>query len=64
MPTIWASQALLPTGWARDVAVEVDDTGHITSVTTTQAPRAIAPAYFCPRPPMHILMPFSAPWRG
>ncbi|MFD1160340.1 formimidoylglutamate deiminase [Roseovarius aestuarii] len=37
MPTIWARQALLPTGWARDVAVEVDETGHITCVTPDTA---------------------------
>ena len=36
MPTIWASQALLPTGWARDVAVEVDETGHISAIAPGQ----------------------------
>ena len=33
MTRIWASQALLPAGWARDVLVETDDTGHIARVT-------------------------------
>ena len=65
MPTIWARQALLPTGWARDVAVEVDETGHITCVTPdTAAGVATVPASSCPRPPMPIPMPSSAPWQG
>lgn len=34
MQTLWASQALLPSGWARDVAVEVGIDGRITTVAT------------------------------
>ena len=36
MEKIWAAQALLPTGWARDVAIEVDDSGYIAKVTSDQ----------------------------
>lgn len=34
MQSIWAKTALLPSGWAQDVAVTVDDTGRIASVDT------------------------------
>ncbi|WP_299846245.1 formimidoylglutamate deiminase [uncultured Roseovarius sp.] len=50
MPTIWASQALLPTGWARDVAVEVDETGHITSVTHDARPEGHRTGILLPAP--------------
>lgn len=33
MRQIWAETALLPTGWAQHVAVDVDDTGVIANVT-------------------------------
>lgn len=33
MRTLWASQALLPSGWARDVSVTIGTDGRITSVT-------------------------------
>ncbi len=36
MTTLWASQALLPSGWKHDVAVDIDATGHIASVTPNQ----------------------------
>ena len=39
MTTIWAEQALTATGWARDVRVTVDATGHVASVETG-APKA------------------------
>lgn len=34
MNTIWATSALLPDGWAQNVAVAVDDAGRIASVET------------------------------
>ncbi|RKT32130.1 formimidoylglutamate deiminase [Roseovarius halotolerans] len=40
MTRIWAEQALLPSGWARDVAVELDAAGCIASVADGQEPRA------------------------
>ena len=33
MTTIWARTALLPSGWARDVRIEICEEGRITSVT-------------------------------
>lgn len=39
MQTIWAEAALLPTGWASDVCVEIDAAGRISAVTTA-APAA------------------------
>ena len=33
MPTLHAKQALLPDGWAQNVAVEVDETGRISKVS-------------------------------
>lgn len=33
MTRLWSPYALLPDGWARDVAVNIDHTGRITSVT-------------------------------
>lgn len=38
MTRIWASQALLPAGWAHNVAVEIDATGHIADVTPDALP--------------------------
>ena len=40
MTTIWAKTALLPEGWAQDVAVEVDEAGRIASVTSGAAASA------------------------
>jgi formimidoylglutamate deiminase len=37
MPSLHASDALLPTGWARDVLIEWDDTGLIRRVASGQA---------------------------
>lgn len=34
MQTIWAEAALLPTGWASDVSVEIDADGRISTVKT------------------------------
>jgi len=38
MQTLWAEQALTPTGWAQGVRVVVDDRGWITEVSTAVAP--------------------------
>ena len=38
MQVLWAKTALLPDGWARDVAVEVDAEGRIAAVTPGVAP--------------------------
>ncbi|MHA7850244.1 formimidoylglutamate deiminase [Roseovarius sp.] len=40
MTMIWAEQALLPIGWARDVAIRIDGTGRIADVTPGQPPTA------------------------
>ena len=37
MQTVWAKSALLPTGWALDVRVDIDDTGRISAVQTDTA---------------------------
>ncbi len=37
MQTVWAKSALLPTGWALDVRVDIDDTGRISAVQTDAA---------------------------
>ncbi len=36
MTTLWSPMALLPNGWANDVAVEIDSTGRIVSVAPNQ----------------------------
>ena len=38
MPSLHAADALLPTGWARDVLLEWDDAGMLTRVEAGQAP--------------------------
>ncbi|RBI77572.1 formimidoylglutamate deiminase [Roseovarius sp. TE539] len=38
MKTIWASRALLPSGWASDVRVEIGNDGRIATVTPHAAP--------------------------
>src|SRR5258706_13286776 len=43
MPSLFAADALLPSGWARDVLLEWDDAGTLTRVqpdTPAQGPRA------------------------
>ncbi|MFT5743182.1 MAG: formimidoylglutamate deiminase [Paracoccaceae bacterium] len=37
MQTVWAKSALLPTGWALDVRVDIDDAGRISAVQTNAA---------------------------
>ena len=52
MAVIWAEQALLPAGWARDVAVEVDGAGRIASVTPGAPPSGERRATLLPAPAM------------
>src|SRR5688572_33486225 len=39
MPSFFAANALLPSGWARDVVIEWDEAGIITSVEAGQSAR-------------------------
>lgn len=50
MTRIWASRALLPTGWAQDVAVEIDATGHIAGVTPGAPPEGHRTGILLPAP--------------
>src|SRR5262245_34812344 len=44
MPSLHAADALLPSGWARDVLIEWDESGMLTRVTPGQAAPAGVPA--------------------
>lgn len=44
MPSFFAANALLPSGWARDVVIEWDEAGTITSVEAGQSARGHARA--------------------
>lgn len=50
---LFATEALLPTGWARDVLVAWDGAGRITAVTTNAQPNgaAVAPGPLLPGMP-------------
>ena len=67
MNQLFAADALLPTGWARNVLIEWDGAGRIAQVTP--APQPCGRAY-CRRPgdPRHaqpaFRTPSSAPLRG
>ncbi|SLN24303.1 8-oxoguanine deaminase [Roseovarius gaetbuli] len=50
MTHIWASQALLPHGWARDVRIEIDGAGKIASVTPNSQPRGHRTGLLLPAP--------------
>ncbi|WP_299150928.1 formimidoylglutamate deiminase [uncultured Tateyamaria sp.] len=50
MQTIWAETALLPTGWASDVAIDIDAKGHIAAVQTDAPERATRIAMLLPAP--------------
>ncbi|SEK69966.1 formimidoylglutamate deiminase [Roseovarius azorensis] len=50
MTQIWASQALLPSGWAPDVSVEIDETGHIVRVTPGAPPAGHRTGLLLPAP--------------
>ncbi|MEO1178908.1 MAG: amidohydrolase family protein [Pseudomonadota bacterium] len=49
MPIIWADQALLPTGWARNVRIEIQR-GRIQTVTTDATPEGYRTAIALPAP--------------
>jgi formimidoylglutamate deiminase len=44
MPSLFASDALLATGWARDVLIEWDDAGMLTRVRPGERPRGVPTA--------------------
>jgi formimidoylglutamate deiminase len=50
MTMIWAQQALLPSGWARDVAVRIDGTGRILDVTPGHPPSGTRTGILLPTP--------------
>jgi len=50
MTTIWAKTALLPDGWAQDVAVTADGAGRIASVKTGVAPSGTQVGILLPAP--------------
>ncbi len=50
MTVLWAPQALLPSGWARDVVVEIAPTGRITSVTPDQPAQGTRTGILLPAP--------------
>lgn len=50
MTRLWAPHALLPTGWARDVSVEIDGTGHICGVAPGSAPSGHRTGILLPAP--------------
>ena len=50
MTTIWASQALLPSGWARDVLIELNGSGRITAVSEGQPPSGHRTGILLPAP--------------
>ena len=41
--TLWAPQALLPTGWARDVLLSIDEAGRFSSVLCDQGEAGLSP---------------------
>ncbi|WP_422072050.1 formimidoylglutamate deiminase [Tranquillimonas rosea] len=50
MQTIWAETALTPTGWARDVRVEIGPDGRIAAVVPDSAPQGQRVATLLPAP--------------
>ncbi len=50
MTTLWASQALLPSGWARDVTVSIGADGRIDSVTPATKPTGHRAGILLPAP--------------
>ena len=50
MQTIWAETALLPTGWASDVCIDVDSEGRISTVQTGVPARGTRVAMLLPAP--------------
>ena len=59
---LFAADALLPTGWARNVLIEWDEAGRITQATPgSSAPAGVAqaPGPLLPGMPTCTLMPSS-----
>ena len=50
MEILWAEQALLADGWARDVRIVIDDTGRIASVTADSPAEGARHAVLLPAP--------------
>lgn len=50
MQTIWAETALLPTGWASDVCIDIDAEGRISTVQTGVPARSTRVAMLLPAP--------------
>ena len=50
MKTIWSKSALLPSGWASDVCVEIRDDGRIAQVQTGVAPKGTRTDLLLPAP--------------
>ena len=50
MKTVWAKSALLPSGWASDVCVEISEDGRIADVQTGAAPRGNTTNLLLPAP--------------
>ena len=50
MQTIWAETALLPTGWASQVRVDIDATGRIKTVTTDTPETGLCVPMLLPAP--------------
>ena len=70
MSIIWADQALLPTGWARNVRIEIHG-GQIQTVTPDATPEGYRTAIALPAPfvlffffegAMQITMPSGLPF--
>ncbi|WP_297772925.1 formimidoylglutamate deiminase [uncultured Roseovarius sp.] len=50
MPRLWAAQALLPSGWARNVLVEIDETGRVARVSPEAPPAGYRTGILLPAP--------------
>lgn len=50
MKTVWAKSALLPSGWASDVCIEISDDGRIAGVQTGAAPTGTTTDLLLPAP--------------
>lgn len=50
MKSVWATSALLPSGWASDVCLKISDDGCIASVQTGAAPRGTKTDLLLPAP--------------
>ncbi|MEL7258936.1 MAG: formimidoylglutamate deiminase, partial [Pseudomonadota bacterium] len=50
MTIVWAQQALLPDGWAKDVSVRIDADGRIASVTPSSEPQGQRMGLLLPAP--------------